>query len=157
MSKRITARESAIRMLSARSHSSFELAQKLRRKGFSADEVDGVVEELKRSRIIDDLEFGKEYSNYRLERSFHGPELIRYELREKGLTQELIDCVLESIEEGQVLASAVKYLEKRINNKWESLSPDKRRTACVHALIKRGYPATISNKAYDIFIAADSY
>jgi regulatory protein len=86
--------EFALNFLTYRPRSSREVEQRLRKKGFTPSQVDGAVERLKRQGYVDDREFARFWINNRQTFSPRGPRLLRSELRQKGVPQEVVDEVL---------------------------------------------------------------
>ncbi len=83
-------RSCALDLLAYREHSKFELQQKLCRKGFAANDVKKVIEELAQQGLQSDSRFTESYINMRRKRGF-GPRRIQMELRERGIDMELND------------------------------------------------------------------
>jgi len=77
-----------------RDHSRAELARKLSARGFSADATQCVLDSLAEAGLVDEGRLAEAYVAERLRKGF-GPSRIRRELREKGLSNALIDPHLE--------------------------------------------------------------
>ena len=92
-------KNSAFRYLSNRSHSSFELKNKLRKKGFDATIIETVVLDLKDKQYLNDFEFAKNFVRHRVERRREGIMKITAELFKKGISRQIISEVTESISE----------------------------------------------------------
>jgi regulatory protein len=91
------ARSSAIKYLSIREHSYFELEQKLTRKGFEKKVIDSVLSQLQAGNLLSDERFAESYVRMRTQKGF-GPLRIQQELRERGIAEELAKDVLETNE-----------------------------------------------------------
>jgi regulatory protein len=91
------ARSSAIKYLSIREHSRFELEQKLTRKGFEKELIDSVLSQLQAGNLLSDERFAESYVRMRTQKGF-GPLRIQQELRERGIAEELVKDVLETNE-----------------------------------------------------------
>ena len=87
----------ALHYLDYRPRSEAELRQRLRRRGFSDDVVDKVIVELKERRLIDDLVFAQYWRDNRLSFNQRSQRLIKLELRQKGVTAETANEVLENL------------------------------------------------------------
>src|SRR5439155_17496217 len=87
--------ESAIRFLSYRPRSAREVEMRLRKKGYSAEMIATVLERLRQRGYVDDLEFARFWVGNRMAFSPRGPRLLRSELRQKGVPQEVVYEVLE--------------------------------------------------------------
>ena len=81
--------DSALRLLTRREHSAKELSDKLKRKGYSQDEIDETLESCQRMNLQSDQRFVENYIRYRV-RQGYGPLKIGQELKTKGVDSELI-------------------------------------------------------------------
>ena len=86
--------EVAVSLLARREHSTLELRQKLKHRGFSEVDVEDVVEQLLTNNLLSDERFTETYINMRKHRGF-GPLRIANELRERGVGADLIDQYLD--------------------------------------------------------------
>jgi regulatory protein len=86
----------ALHYLGYRPRSEAEVRQRLRRRGFSNDVVDKVISGLKERGLIDDLAFAQYWRDNRLSFNQRSQRLIKLELRQKGVTAEIADEVVEN-------------------------------------------------------------
>ena len=84
--------------LARREHSEHELRQKLKTRADDADEVEVVLQQLKDEGLQSDERFTEAYVHHRVNAGI-GPLKIRYELRQKGIDESLVDAILESMDE----------------------------------------------------------
>lgn len=132
----------AVRWLSVREHTRHELAQKLAR--FCQDEAD-------LDRVLDDLEREGWQSDHRAARSLgrvkatkQGNALIAQQLRQKGISQELIESTLESIE-GSELQRAHEVWAKKFGR--QGVAEDfKERARQARFLASRGFSSEVIRK-----------
>jgi regulatory protein len=87
-------RKKALAMLARREHSSAELRVKLGAAGFPERLVADTLFQLEREGCLSDARFTEAFIRARRERGY-GPVRIRAELRERGVTDELIDHHLD--------------------------------------------------------------
>jgi regulatory protein len=87
-------RNKAMDLLARREHSEYELRQKLKSRDYDVDAIDAVLQELKQDHLLSDARFAGAYVNHRFNAGV-GPLKIRYELRQKGITEVLADEFLE--------------------------------------------------------------
>ena len=87
-------RNKAMDLLARREHSAQELRQKLKTRDYDADAIDEVLQALKADRLQSDERFAESYVNHRFNAGV-GPLKIRYELRQKGVADGLVDEFLE--------------------------------------------------------------
>ena len=83
-------RKKAMDFLARREHTAQELRQKLSAREFAVDDIDEVIEGLQRDNLQSDERFTESYINHRVNVGV-GPIKIRYELRQKGVSEILID------------------------------------------------------------------
>lgn len=83
----------AVGLLARREHSRDELHHKLTIRGFSAEDVEQLLDRLAAQKLQSDDRFAAAYVRMRCSRGY-GPQRIRAELRERGITPELIEQTL---------------------------------------------------------------
>jgi len=81
-------------LLTRREHSFVELKNKLAKRDFSSDEVNEVLIRLQDEKLLSDERFTENYIRYRQNRGF-GPIRISNELRERGVSDDLIQMYLD--------------------------------------------------------------
>ena len=89
-------RNKAMDLLARREHSEQELRQKLKIREYDTDAIDEVLQALKEDRLQSDERFTETYVNHRFNAGV-GPLKIRYELRQKGVSDRLADEFLEPL------------------------------------------------------------
>ena len=89
-------RNKAMDLLARREHSEYELRQKLKSRDYDVDSIDAVLQGLKQDHLLSDARFAEAYVNHRFNAGV-GPLKIRYELRQKGITDALADEFLEPL------------------------------------------------------------
>jgi len=91
-------REAAMDYLSRREHAYQELLQKLNGKGYEVDEVLTVLTRLSDEGLLSDERFTEAFVNQRINRG-SGPLKIRTELRQKGISDAMIETFLDERDE----------------------------------------------------------
>ena len=117
-------RATAMRLLARREHSIYELQSKLESRGYTAELVQQVLEQLVSERLLSDERFTESYVYYRGSRG-RGPLRIRAELRERGVSDELISHHLEASElswREQAEAARQKRFGKALPQEWNERS-----------------------------------
>jgi len=89
-------RNKAMDLLARREHSAQELRQKLKTREYDTDAIDEILQVLKEDRLQSDERFTESYVNHRFNAGV-GPLKIRYELRQKGVSDRLVDEFLEPL------------------------------------------------------------
>ena len=90
------ARNKAMDLLARREHSEQELRQKLKTRDFDADAIDEALQALQDDNLQSDERFAESYVHHRFNAGL-GPLKIRHELRQKGVSETLIDEFLEPL------------------------------------------------------------
>jgi len=147
--------EKALRFLSFRPRSEREVRDHLRKKfPISIDSrncrlrtfkfqisvsqiVDNVLDRLKHLGYVDDLEFARWWIEQRQTHSPRGARLIRSELFQKGVAQEIIDKVLPEDEEGEV-EQALKTAQKKLRS-YQKLDPREFKQKMGQYLARKGF------------------
>jgi regulatory protein len=125
----------AVQFLSYRPRSRIEVERYLR--GKSIDEVvrDDVIARLERAKYLDDEAFARFWLENRERFRPRGERALRYELRQKGVSDEIIAHVLSDLDDE---ASAWRAVESRLS-RWANLPGDEFRQKVVGYLSRRGF------------------
>jgi regulatory protein len=91
-------RRIALDFLARREHSQQELQQKLKARADDGEAVEALLRQLKDERLQSDERFTEAYVHHRVNAGI-GPLKIRYELRQKGVDELLVDAHLEPLGE----------------------------------------------------------
>ncbi len=92
------AREKALRFLSNRPRSEWEVRQNLLKAGYGDEAIDRVLERLRGVGLVDDAAFVRYWIDNRAQFRPKGEVALRQELRRKGVEREVIDTALEESE-----------------------------------------------------------
>jgi len=87
------ARLAAMRLLTRREHSCQELKQKLQHKGFNAELVENVADQLQQEGLLSDARFAENYLRSRSNKGY-GPARIRQELKQRGVDEDVISATV---------------------------------------------------------------
>jgi regulatory protein len=137
------ARDTAVRLLARREHSTDELRRKLKRRGYGDATVNEVMMTLCDTASVSDARFAESFVRVRSERG-QGPLRIRAELRERGVTDVLVDEVLTTTSEFW-LERASRARAKRFGDAAPATRDDWNRQA--RFLAQRGFPADLIYRA----------
>jgi regulatory protein len=91
--------DAAVHYLSYRPRSEPELRQRLRRRGFNDDSIETVITRLKELDLVDDTAFAQFWKENRESFSPRSQWLTRLELRQKGVSEDIIDQVVDTIDD----------------------------------------------------------
>jgi regulatory protein len=133
------AMNTAVRILTNRDHSKYELKQKLKQRGFESEVIGAVMAACERLDYINDPRTAHLYI-LQLKRKCFGKRYIRMALKKKRLTGAVVEnLLLENYSEADERENAVKMLEK----KRETVDPEadlkKRREKLYRFLYSRGF------------------
>lgn len=104
-------RRTALKMLARRDHSEFELQTKLEQRGYPLTAIKSVLNEYKSANYLNDNRFTESFVRWRRSRGY-GPLKIKYELKNKQISDELIADHLKIADNAWVL-EAKTVLEKK--------------------------------------------
>src|SRR4029077_10797064 len=110
MRREPTLRERALGLLARREHSRAELARKLRAHDPPADELEALLEDLSRRKLLSDERYA-ESRTHALSRKF-GASRIAQELRARGLDKGLAERAVEAARSTEVERARAVWLRK---------------------------------------------
>jgi len=90
--------ESAVRFLAPRPRSAAEVRRRLQEKQINTSVIDQVIERLAALNYLNDLEFAQFWVRNREEFNPRGTQALRYELRQKGIEDSIIEQVLAQLD-----------------------------------------------------------
>lgn len=132
------AREACLRLLGYRARSRRELVERLTRKGFVEAVIAAAVAELETAGLVDDQAFARAWVRERLTNSPRGSMGVRWELRRKGVRDDIIERTLEQeMGEERELAAALQVAARYRPRSGEDGTACLRRL--VGALKRRGF------------------
>ena len=91
--------DAAARLLGYRPRSEHEMKQRLNQHGFDSDTIGAVLDRLKEQGLLDDGNFATFWRDNRQSFSPRSQWLIRVELRQKGVPEDIINQVVSSIDD----------------------------------------------------------
>jgi len=138
--------QSALRYLSFRNRSEYEVSKKMSEKGFAHQEIETVIKELKAKNYLGDNKFAKEWVENRTATKPRGRRLLINELRQKRVNDEEIQNAMEGLVEEEELAS--KAVEK-ITNRMMPLEKNQFRKKISDYLFRRGFSYDVISKTVD--------
>jgi len=144
-SDRENALKSALNLIRFRIRSEKELFYKLKEKGYDVDTINDTVQKLKENKLLDDRIFAKCFSYDKAALDGKGPQGIRYELKEYGISEDIISDTLKALEK------EVDFYEIALSQA-KKVSALKKDTKKVYDfLYRKGYDSfTIKNILKDI-------
>ncbi len=147
---------SAFRYLSIRQRSKKEIREFLEKKAtkgdFSLEKVDEVLGRLEEMEYINDTKFAQMYVSSALVGKPKGPATIRFELKQKGVSDEIIQSILSQQEEIHDPDSQIRLARKALGKKGEQYKklPILECKRKVHDyLLRRGFSAGTTRQLVD--------
>ncbi|SFL44759.1 regulatory protein [Paenibacillus sp. 1_12] len=137
----------AIRLLSFRLRSEYELKARLLQKGYELPTIENTLDRLRREQYIDDSLFAEQLTQQRIQSAKKGRNWIKQELQQKGLKSEHITSAIEQIDEQIEYRNAYDLINKKYGS---SLKPDsdvqniKRKAYAL--LQRRGYNSRVTTR-----------
>ena len=132
--------QKALNYLSYRVRSEREVRDNLAKHNFSDEVIPDVLARLRRNRLVDDRGFAQAWVDNRNEFRPRGQRLLRMELRQKGINDEIIADVLEDQDEDELAyRAATKQFRKYNRLPWKDY-----RTKMVAYLARRGFHYGVS-------------
>lgn len=138
-----TAYHKALDYLSYRPRSRAEVTTYLKKRGLPEEQIDAVVERLERAGLLDDVVFAQFWIENRERFRPKGLRALRYELRLKGVSNEIIEQVLASVD---VSASAYRSASKKARQV-QHLDQREFHRKVVEYLARRGFDYDVAREA----------
>ncbi len=147
-------KDACYRYLSRRDHSSFELRQKISKKGYSPSVIKDVLFELDQKGLLNNKEFALKFAADKIEFKSWGPNKIIHALRRKGidksLSEKVVQNVVKDLEQHQI---CVDLIVKRKRHFLREQDEFKRKQKIYRYLAGKGYTTAVIKKAYPQIIA----
>lgn len=141
------AREAALTLLDYRPRSVSEMRRRLLLKGHTEDIVDQVLQNLQKVGLLDDERFAAQWVEERLTHRPMGRRAVTFELKRKGISNDLIDRAVEGIGEDAELEMALDLAARRYRADAEDQLAEKRRVASL--LRRRGFGWDVVTRVLD--------
>jgi len=152
-SKLSKAKNEAIRFLSYRSRSEWEVEKKLQEKKYQPDIIKRVICWLKDDNLINDHIFAKQWARYLIDKKPAGELKLRNELYKKGIDKEIINNVLSSIfeQDEDELSLAHQLIKKRLSSlQSKNMKLEPRRI--ISLLKSQGFSNSVIQTVYNEYI-----
>lgn len=144
----------SLAFLAHRMRSTKEVYTYLIKKELEPEVANAVIAMLNERKYLNDLEFAKAYVNTQVNTTIKGPNLIRQELIEKGISEADISTSLQSFDNEQQLEAAGKYAAK-LDQKYKKLAPIMKKQKIQLALNQKGYAHPLINRLFETFELTD--
>ncbi len=121
-----SAKSTAVRLLSRREHSAFEIRDKLAKREFDSSEIEQTIVELRQGGWLSDERFAEAYIRMRQLKGF-GPIRISIELNERGVKESIVETYLHAGETSWSQTLVEQYKKKYKNKAIEDYSDKAKR------------------------------
>ncbi|MEA1926774.1 MAG: regulatory protein RecX [Candidatus Auribacterota bacterium] len=135
--------ESALRLLNYRERSIKELSDRLSEKHYSPGTITAVIKRLKELDLLDDKKFARLWTRSRVHSKPRSAWLISRELREKGISEEVIQEVVEDEYTPEQEEEAAMSLAKKQAMRYRTDEPEKAREKLFAFLSRRGFSSDL--------------
>jgi len=133
------AKEKALRLLSVRSRSRKELADRLKQAKFSPEAIEYTLGEMERLGFLNDGDFAQAWGRNRTATRPVGAFMLRQELRRKGVAEEDIEKGLQAAFRESSEAEVARELAIRRKQTLAALPEEKARKRLQDFLLRRGF------------------
>jgi len=133
------AKDRALRLLGYRARSEKELRDKLIQSGYDEDTIQRVIDEMKCLKFVNDDEFAAMFIRDRLRMRPCGSHLLKHELKQKGVSDEIIEKSLkEAYSEKSQIELALELANKK-KKSYRNIDTHKERKRIADFLSRRGF------------------
>jgi len=137
--------ELALRYLSYRARSEHELQIYLEEKGYQPSIIKATISRLVEDDYLDDEAFARSWLTDRERLKPRGKRALRYELRQKGVTEAVINKVLVDLDEP---TSAWRAIEPKLRQ-WQRLDQASFQKKLMGFLSRRGFDYEVCYQVYE--------
>ncbi len=138
--------DSAMRMLSLRAHSEYELRHKLSQK-FPPEAVRAATERLRGLGLLDDEKFALLFAEELYERKKYAPKRILIELKNRGIAAQIAENAINGLDINKEIG-IIKVIEKyKINEQ----STPKEKDRVIRRLLNMGYSFSDISKHINVY------
>ncbi len=138
----------AMKLITLRKRSVFEIKTRLKKKEYESNIIEQVIKELKGYKYIDDEDFAESYINDRMNFRPCGRFLIKNELQERGIEENIIEIkISELVSEERELESAKKLARQKFKAISEKTEKSKTIQKIKAYLQSKGYSFDVISQA----------
>jgi regulatory protein len=135
----------AIRYLGFRARSRQELEQYLAEKGYSTQVTAATIQRLLDQNYLDDEAFARWWLENRERFRPRSQRALRYELRQKGIANEVIETVLTDLDEEELAWAAVSPKLAQ----WQNFEAEKLKQKIFSFLSRRGFTYEVAHQIFE--------
>lgn len=139
------AKRIVFQLLKFRERSRKEIEERLKKKKFTRETINTVIDYLDKLDLINDEEFASGWMKSRLNKPL-GLRRISFELKQKGITEEIIEQAQNNIKDNYSEYEVVSKLAKEKLQKLKNLDSKKAKGRIYSFLIRRGFSLDVINE-----------
>lgn len=133
--------------MSKQAYTEKQLYLKLEQRELDKEIISELILKLRELNLVNDKTYTQQYINSR--KTKKGPEVLRQELKQKGITNELIEENISKLDNKQQQQAMLTILEK---NQWRLKGNRfKQRQKAYNFLIRRGFSKALINEVLEEF------
>jgi regulatory protein len=134
--------QQALTYLSYRVRSEAEVRQNLRKHKIDDDVQKDIIDRLRANEMVDDVRFAQIWVENRSDLRPRSRRMLAYELRQRGVDQEIIEQTLVGVDDGELAyQAALKHARKLRNLEWDGF-----RKKMYGFLSRRGFNYQVSSE-----------
>ena len=152
--ERKKAERAGLRFLSYRPRTTKEMRDYLLQKEYERGIIDSLLVHWQNIGYLDDLQFAKQWVEERVSFKHKGRNLVREELRHKGVPPTIIEQVLVELNDHHELWSCLSLINKKIKRAEQQLSYQEKQKL-FQFLQRRGYPFDTIQQAYQTYLTEE--
>jgi len=138
----------ALRYLARSPKSVMEIKKYLAGKNLEQDKIDTVIDRLKDLRYLDDSAFARQFIENRIRFKPKSVYALGYELRHKGIDQDIADELLNPLDDMELAWSAARKKQ----GQWQHLDLDIRKKKLMNHLRYRGFNHSVCMTVLERFL-----
>jgi len=139
------AKRIVFQLLKFRARSRKEIEDRLKKKKFTRETINSVIEYFDKIELINDEEFASGWMKSRLTKPL-GLRRISFELKQKGITEEIIEQLKDNIKDSYNEYEVVSDLAKSKLNKLKNIELDRAKSRIYRYLLSRGFSIDVINE-----------
>lgn len=147
------AREIAFRFVAYKVRTEREVYNRLKREGFNEDVIQVVMDDLKRFKFLDDLEYAKNFAQSKLSSPSFGRRFIEQALKSRGVDDETISSALSEVfndvDEFELAYCVAMRKLKQLRSSRRKIDEGKQRRKIYEFLARRGFDWDVIDKVLD--------
>ena len=142
------AKKLSFQFLKIRNRSEQEIRNQLNKKKISPAVIDQTIQYLKKMELINDRQFARDWIRMRLQKPF-GLRRIFFELKEKRISDDIIEEETQSLPRGQTEEKIAENLARQRFERYKNLEEPKGKRRVFEYLVRRGFGVEMARKVVE--------